>query len=52
MKQFKTTVRNTMTDDRLTDLYLLAVERDIDVYFEQLIDNFSDIHKNSRIMLK
>ncbi len=52
MKQFKTTVRNTMTDDRLTDLCFLAVERDIDVNFEQLIDNFSDIHKNSRIMLK
>jgi hypothetical protein len=52
MKRIKTTVRNTMTDDRLSDLCLLAVERDIDVNFEQLIDKFSDIHKNSRIMLK
>ncbi|CAF1514077.1 unnamed protein product [Rotaria sordida] len=52
MKLIKTTVRNTMSDDRLSDLCLLAVERDIDVNFEELIDKFSDIHKNSRIMLK
>ncbi len=52
MKRIKTTVRNTMTDDCLIDLCLLAVERNIDVNFEQLIDKFSDIHKNSRIMLK
>jgi hypothetical protein len=41
-----------MTDDRLGDLCLLVVERNIDVNFEQHIDTFSDIHKNSRIMLK
>ncbi len=41
-----------MTDDRLSDLCLSAVEHDIDVNFEQLIDKFSDIHKNRRIMLK
>jgi hypothetical protein len=52
MKLIKTTVRNTMTDGLLSDLCLLAVERDIDVDFEQLIDKFSDIHKNSRIMFK
>ena len=52
MKLIKTTVRNKMTDDRLSDLCLLAAERDIDVNFEQLIDKFSDIPKNSRIMLK
>jgi hypothetical protein len=52
MKRIKTTVRNTMTDDLLSDLCLLAVEYDIDVNFEQLIDKFSDIHKNRRIMLK
>ena len=52
MKLIKTKVRNSMTDNRLSDLCLLAVERDIDVNFEQLIDKFSDIHKNSRIMLK
>ena len=52
MKLIKTAVRNSMSDDRLSDLCLLAVERDINVNFEQLIDKFSDIHKNSRIMLK
>ncbi|CAF4842031.1 unnamed protein product [Rotaria sp. Silwood1] len=34
MKLIKTTVRNTMYDDRLSDLCLLAVERNIDVRFE------------------
>ena len=38
--------------DRLSYICLLAVEHDIDVNVEQLIDKFSDIHKNSRIMLK
>ena len=52
MKMIKTKVRNTMTDDRLNDLCVLAVERDIDVNFEQLIDDFANVHKNSRIMLK
>ena len=52
MKLIKTTLRNTMTDDRLSYICLLAVERDIDVNVEQLINKFSNIHKNSRIMLK
>jgi hypothetical protein len=52
MKKIKTAVRSTMTDNRLSDLCILAVEREIGVNFEQLIDDFSEIHKNSRIMLK
>jgi hypothetical protein len=44
IKLIKTTIRNLMTDDRLSDLCVLAVERDI--------DKFSDIHKNRRIMSK
>ncbi|CAF4564601.1 unnamed protein product [Rotaria sp. Silwood2] len=52
MKTIKTTVRNSMTDVRLSDIYLLAIERDLDLNFEQIIDAFSDIHKNSRIILK
>ncbi|CAF1268253.1 unnamed protein product [Rotaria sordida] len=52
MKMIKTTIRNTMTDDRLSDICLIAVERDIELNFEQLIDTFADAHKNSRIMLK
>lgn len=41
-----------MSDGRLSDLCLLAVERDMNVNFEELIDKLSDIYKNSRIMLK
>ncbi|CAF3358539.1 unnamed protein product, partial [Rotaria sp. Silwood2] len=52
MKMIKTTLRNTMSDDRLSDLTLLAVERDIDINFGQVMDDFSEIHKSSRIMLK
>jgi len=52
IKLIKTTVRNIMTDDRLSGLCLLAIECDIDVNFEQLIDEISDIYKNNRIMLK
>ena len=52
MKMIKTTVRNTVTNDRLNDLCILAVERDIHVSFEYLTDSFSDVHKNSQIMLK
>ncbi|CAF2007573.1 unnamed protein product [Rotaria magnacalcarata] len=44
--------RNSMTDARLSDIYLLVIERDLDIHFEQLIDTISDIHKNSRIILK
>jgi len=52
MKKIKTAVRSTMSDDRLSDLCVLAVERTTDINFEQLVDDFSNIHKNSRIMLK
>ncbi|CAF3714346.1 unnamed protein product [Rotaria sp. Silwood1] len=45
MKTTKTTVRNSMTDSRLSDICLLAAERDIDINFEQLTDTFSDIYK-------
>jgi hypothetical protein len=52
MKLIKTTTRNTMSDIRLSDLCVLAVERDISIDFEKLIDSFADLHKNSRILLK
>ncbi|CAF3327604.1 unnamed protein product [Rotaria socialis] len=48
----KSISRNAMTHARLSDICLLAIERDIDIHFEQLIDTFSDIYKNSRIILK
>ncbi|CAF1475900.1 unnamed protein product, partial [Adineta ricciae] len=52
MKLIKTITRNTMSDNRLSDLCVLAVERDFVVDFEKLIDDFADLHKNSRILLK
>ena len=51
MKLIKTTARNTMSDTRLSDLCVLAVERDFNINFEKLMDNFSDLHKNSKILL-
>jgi hypothetical protein len=52
IKLIKTTTRNTMSDTRLNDLCVLAVEHDFNINFEKLIDDFADSHKNSRILLK
>ena len=52
MKMIKTAARNTMSDARLSELCVLGVEPDFDIYFEQLIDDFADLHQNSRILLK
>jgi hypothetical protein len=52
MKLIKTATSNTMLDIRLSDLCVLAVERDFNVDLEKLMDNFSHLHKNSRILLK
>jgi hypothetical protein len=41
-----------MSDTRLSDLCLLAVERDFNINFEQRMVDFADSHKNSRILLK
>jgi hypothetical protein len=41
-----------MTDERLSGLCLLAVERDFKVDFSQVIDQFSIGHNNSKIMLR
>ncbi|CAF4674204.1 unnamed protein product, partial [Rotaria sp. Silwood2] len=46
MKLIKTTTRNTMSDKRLNDLCVLAVERDFAIDFEKLMDDFADLHKN------
>jgi hypothetical protein len=51
MKLIKTRIRNTMGDERLSDLCVLAIERDFEIDFEQVIDQFSIIHNNSRIIL-
>jgi hAT family C-terminal dimerisation region len=52
MKIIKNYLRNSMTDQRLSDLTVLAVERDFEMDFERVIDQFSINHKNSRIMLR
>ncbi len=52
MKLIKTTTRNTMSDNRLNDLCILAVERDFNINFEKLINDFGDSHKNRKILLK
>jgi hypothetical protein len=47
MKLIKNYARNSMRDERLSDLSVLAIERD----FEKVVDAFATKHKNSRIML-
>ena len=42
-----------MSDSRLSDLCVLAIERDFEVDFEKVMDiSFAEKHKNSRILLK
>ncbi len=52
MKSTKTYARNSMNDDRLSDLTVLAIERSFEIDFEQVIDVFATNHKNSRIILR
>ncbi|CAF3436037.1 unnamed protein product [Rotaria socialis] len=52
MKIIKNYLRNSMTDTRLSDLTILAVERDFDINYERVIDKFSSSHKNCRILLR
>jgi hypothetical protein len=51
-KLIKTAARNSMSDNRLNDLSLLAIERDFCIDYEEIIDAFAIQHKNSRIILK
>ena len=51
MKLIKTYARNTMGDERLSDLGVLAIEKELNMDFEKVIDVFAKAHKNSRIML-
>lgn len=52
MKLIKTVARNSMSDNRLSNLSLLAIERDFQVDYEKIVDAFAMQHKNSRIVLK
>jgi hypothetical protein len=52
MKLIKTTACNTMSATGLNGLCVLAVERDFKINVQQLTDNFADLYKNRRILLK
>jgi hypothetical protein len=52
MKIIKNYLRNSMSDQRLSDLTILSVERDIPVDYEQVVDKFSKSHKSRRILLQ
>jgi hypothetical protein len=52
MKAIKTALRNTMSDERLSDLCVLSVERDFKIDFDGVVQDFSANHKNIRIMLR
>lgn len=51
MKIIKNYLQNSMTNKRLSDLTVLAVERDFDINFERVIDKFAKNHKICRILL-
>ena len=51
MKIIKNYLRNSMSHERLSDLTVIAVERDFDINYERVIDKFSSNHKNCRILL-
>ncbi|CAF4787549.1 unnamed protein product, partial [Rotaria sp. Silwood2] len=51
MKIIKNYLQNSMTDKRLSDLTVLAIERDFDINFERVVDKFAKNHKNCRILL-
>ena len=52
VKLIKTVARNSILDNRLSDLSLLATEKEFWIDYEKIIDEFAIQHKNSRIMLK
>jgi hypothetical protein len=48
MKLIKTSARNSMTDSRLSDLSLLAIERDFDIDYDKIIESFA-IHNTKTV---
>ena len=51
MKIIKNYLRNSMTNERLSDLTVMNIERDFEISYERVIDKFSSNHKNCRILL-
>ena len=52
MKIIKSYLRNYMNVRRLSDLIILAVERNFYINYVRVIDKVLDNHKNSRILLR
>ena len=52
MKLIKTYCRNSMGDERLSRLTILAVERDFSINLEETVNAFSTNHMNTRILLR
>jgi hAT family C-terminal dimerisation region len=51
LKLIKTFARNKMGDGRLSDMAILAIEREIMIDLDQTVEQFSKKHINSRILL-
>lgn len=53
LKRIKTCLRNTMAEQRLTDLAVLSVEREISsrLNLDEVLKEFTRLHGNHRIVL-
>ena len=53
LKRIKTYLRSTMTNERLSDLAVLSIERDIssNLVLDDVVDKFAALDKNRRIVL-
>ena len=51
--RIKTYLRSTMSEQRLNDLAVLSIERDVSsqLSLERVVDKFVDLDKNRRIVL-
>ena len=54
LKRIKSSLRSTMSEDRLNNLAILSIEKNIsaDLNVERVVDVFASKHNNRRICLK
>ena len=52
LKLIKTSASNSMSDNRLSNLSLIAIERDFSIDYENIVDIFAIQYKTSRLVLK
>ena len=52
LKLIKTSAWNSMSDNRLSNLSLIAIERDFSIDYENIVDIFAVQYKTSRLVLK